>query len=394
MTSVQVRHLVLAEVDLGGRRDLAIASAAVGPTIKGPRPWVEGLDETSFSLATGWQADLPNRVGQQATTRIVDALMHTGHFSIVGPQGTDVQMQLICAGADGCSALVGRGVTALMITNIPYIDATEHVVGRDVLGQMAKTFTIKDEDGDEITLVTTSNEVVAREYYLVQRVTMTLTYTIHDTTDGQILVSRTFTDAAEAETLIGRRLYSESNENSSAPAAGSLVGRRVSGGDNMGYRDERIYLMRSAPSLLTLFDGLIGEMTAKIATQLAPTWRSSTVALMDIKPKSQESKAAEHAASKGEYRRAFDFYSLLWQREHLLGAGYNAAILLEAMGDLDQALSLMDEVYRFSSSVQAYTALLRIQEAKSQHEKAERQISGEIVDDGQSVMMTQYMIAE
>jgi hypothetical protein len=51
-------------------------------------------------------------------------------------------------------------------------------------------------------------------------------------------------------------------------------------------------------------------------------------------------------------------------------------------------------VYHQSGSERSYAALIRIQEAKSQHDKAERQISGEQFEDGQSLTLTQYMISE
>ena len=64
------------------------------------------------------------------------------------------------------------------------------------------------------------------------------------------------------------------------------------------------------------------------------------------------------------------------------------------MGKLDEALALMDDVYHQSGSQHSHAALLRIQEAKSLHDKAERQITGEIDDDGQGLLLTQYMVAE
>jgi hypothetical protein len=54
----------------------------------------------------------------------------------------------------------------------------------------------------------------------------------------------------------------------------------------------------------------------------------------------------------------------------------------------------MNDVYNRSGSRQAYTALLSMQEAKSQSEKAQREISGERTLDGQGVMMMEYVVME
>lgn len=373
-TTVEVRHLVPAQINLNGRRDLAIATATLPQSVRRPSPWIDGLEDVSFSLYSGWSADVPATVSTVATRSITDALAKTGYFSILDGRLTDGYMAQICGGKDGCVGLAGQGVTALMILDIPYIEATEQVIGRDTYEQVTKNLNLQDPNDLDATIPVTAtfNELKGREYFLVQKATMTLTYTLHDTRDGSIIASRTFTDSAERETKIGVRTY---------------------GADLKSYRDERAYFSNLAPSFNPLFETIMAGVQEQIVSQLAPSWKSSRIPLLAVKPASIQTKEAERAVGVGEYQRAYQIYDRLW-REGLFAAGYNAALLLEAMGKLDEALSLMDSVYRQSNSERSYAALLRIQEARALHEKAERQISGESADDGQGVLLTQYMVGK
>ena len=373
-TTVQVRHLVPAEVDLNGRREIAIASATLPASIRRPSLWVDGLQDTGFSLYSGWDGELPAKVSTQATDTITNDLANTGYFSLLTARETDGHMAQICGGKDGCKDLKERGVSALMVLDIPYIEAAEQVVGRDMYEQVTKNLILQDPNDEKatITVPTTFNELKGREYFLIQRATLTLTYSLYDTTDGRVIASRTFTDSLEQETKIGKRTYGE---------------------DLKTYRDERSYFSSVAPSFSPLFSTITASMAATISSQLAPSWESSHVPLMTVKPKSEISKEADKAVRGGEYLQAYTLYMRLWE-QHSFAAGYNAALLLEGMGKLDEALALMSDVYHQSGSERSYAALIRIQEAKSQHDKAERQISGEQFEDGQSLTLTQYMISE
>lgn len=373
-TTIQVRHLVPAEVNLAGRREIAVSTATLPSSIRRPSPWIDGLQETSFTLYSGWDGEVPITIGNQTTNRITQALSSTGYFTILGARQTDGYMAQICSGNVGCAGLATLGVKALLVLDIPYIDATEQIFGRDNYEQATKDLKLQDpadEDGKK-TYTITFSELKGREYYLTQKATLTLTYTIYDTENGTVIASRTFTDSAERETKIGTRTY---------------------GSDLKTYHDERSYFSSLAPSFNPLFESIIETMSEKIALQLAPSWKSSRVSLMDVKPRSALVKEAEQAVKQGEYQHAYLIYRQLWD-QHSFAAGYNAALLLEGMGKIDEALDLMDTVYRQSGSERSYSALLRIQEAKGLHDKAERQITGEIDDDGQGVLLTQYMVAE
>jgi tetratricopeptide (TPR) repeat protein len=115
---------------------------------------------------------------------------------------------------------------------------------------------------------------------------------------------------------------------------------------------------------------------------------------MSNKPKLEAAKSAYTLTERGSYEQAYRQFLSLYELSGHIASGYNAALLLEALNRLPEAVDLMNDVFNRSGSQQAYTALLRMQEAKSQSEKAQRQISGESAQDGQGVMMMQYVVME
>ncbi|HZJ88527.1 MAG TPA: hypothetical protein VFC80_05175 [Sphaerochaeta sp.] len=368
-STVMVRHLVPAEISLDGRRSLAIASVEVDATIPAPRYWIEGLEETNFSLITGWESTLVGNLTKYVTADLLSALSETNYFTITPPSVTDSNIHRLCrSSSSGCAILGDDEINALLFADVTYLDATERVVGRDTIER------VDVYDGNGV-LIGQQERPVSRDYYLIQRVTLSITYTIFDPSTGKLLYSKSYTDAKEVETKIGVRLY------------------QVQADGAVAFRDEASYLQRVAPSLISLYKELAAKMTADLVKQLAPSWKSERVSLMAVKPKSPESKEAQSAVDSGNYRRAYTLYNQIWLQEGSGAAGYNAALLLEVMGEFDQALELSDQVYRQTGSTEAYRALLRVQEAKSQHEKAQRQISGEEINDG-IITQFQYTVVE
>lgn len=259
--------------------------------------------------------------------------------------------------------LQSKGVQALLVSDITYVDMDESIVGRDI-----RTYVTEGAKNYE--------KVTSREYFLVQQATLSLTYSVIDLAQNHVLVSRSFTGKQERETKIGTRIYLF---DTAAPGA---------------YRDERRYASGHAPSFAPLFEQILDEFSSTIATQLAPSYQLSRLPLLANKPKLKEAEAAYKLARQGSYAPAQILFHELWEQERHLPSGYNAALLLEALGTIDEAVDLMSIVYHSTASQQAHDALLRMQEAQSGQKKAERQISGEVTRDGQGVTMTQYMVME
>ncbi|MPM05602.1 hypothetical protein SDC9_51892 [bioreactor metagenome] len=373
-TSITVRHLVPGEVDLSASRNIAVAStnAYKFPYGRPLSPWIQGLSETDFTLSSGYDTNLASSVASTASRMILDSVQGTGYFTVLTPEVTDAYMTLSKVGENTSAMLKSKGMQALLSSSISYMDVEEQVVGRDV-----KTFVTEDVDpnpNDAIVNIKSYEKVTSREYFLVQKATLTLTYTIFDLGSGSILFSRSFTGKEEQETKIGIRTY-----DAGAPG---------------GYRDERRYSSGYAPSFKPLFEKIIRSFSSTISKQLAPSWQTKRLTLMSNKPKLEAAKGAYTLAERGSYEAAYRQFLSLYEGNGHIASGYNAALLLEAMGRFTEAVDLMNDVYNRSGSRQAYTALLSMQEAKSQSEKAQRQISGESTLDGQGVMMMQYVVME
>lgn len=373
-TSITVRHLVPGEVDLSASRNIAVAStnAYKFPYGRPLSPWIQGLSETDFTLSSGYDTNLASSVASTASRMILDSVQGTGYFTVLTPEVTDAYMTLSKVGENTSAMLKSKGMQALLSSSISYMDVEEQVVGRDV-----KTFVTEDVDpdpNDAIVNIKSYEKVTSREYFLVQKATLTLTYTIFDLGSGSILFSRSFTGKEDQETKIGIRTY-----DAGAPG---------------GYRDERRYSSGYAPSFKPLFEKIIRSFSSTISKQLAPSWQTKRLTLMSNKPKLEAAKGAYTLAERGSYEAAYRQFLSLYEGNGHIASGYNAALLLEAMGRFTEAVDLMNDVYNRSGSRQAYTALLSMQEAKSQSEKAQRQISGESTLDGQGVMMMQYVVME
>ncbi|MGE4453407.1 MAG: hypothetical protein AB7D92_02640 [Sphaerochaeta sp.] len=361
-TTVHVRHLVPGEVDLSGSRNLAIASTSSYRFSYGRpvSPWVSGLQETDFTLSSGFDADIPDRVAAMASQYLISAIEDKQYFTLLSPDATDAYLSLSKAGEDSVRLLTEKGFSILMTSEISYMDVTERVEGVD-----RREF-VTNSSG------LSSEQVTKREYYLVQEATLGLSYMISNLKTGRVLVSDSSTDKEEKRTRIGIRYYQ----------------------DDGTYRDERDYTSGFSPSFDSLFQNILERITERVAIQLAPSWQTEHFSLMKNKPKVPSLEMAYDLAKQGEYHRAYEQFLKTWMEDQHLGSGYNASLMLAGLGKLQEAVDLMNQVYNLHGDTRSHDTLLILQEALSQDAQAQKQISGEISDDGQGVVMTQYMIME
>ncbi len=364
-TSVSVRHLVPGEVDLSEFRSVAVASVSPYrfPSARPLSPWISGLQETDFTLSSGYDPSLGTQVADLATDMLVQSVGQTGYFSVLPPSIADAYVSLGSVGEDMQGLLAAKGVQALLVSDITYLDMEESIVGRDV-----RTYVTEGTLHYE--------KVTSREYYLIQKATLSLTYSLLDISQNRILLSRSFTGKQERETKIGTRIYLF---DTGTPGA---------------YRDERRYVSGRAPSFAPLFGQILSGFSPTIGGQLAPSYQLSQLPLLGNKPKLKEVEPAYKLVRRSSYADAYELFLGAWEQQGHIPSGYNAALLLEALGNIDAAVELMSTVYHSTASQQAHDALLRMQEAQSGQKKAERQISGDMNRDGQGVTMTQYMVME
>ncbi|NCC65566.1 MAG: hypothetical protein EOM15_13010, partial [Spirochaetia bacterium] len=177
-TTIEVKHLVPGEVDLSFARNIALSSTmpyrfGFGRPVS---PWISGLQETDFTLSSGYDSQLPKQVGELTVQMLLSAVQSTSYFTTLPPLVTDAYMKLGVMGEDAKQMLADKGVQAVLKSEVTYMDIDESVVGRDI-----RTFVTDASAGGK-----SYERVTSREYFLVQKATMSFTYSLYELQSNRI----------------------------------------------------------------------------------------------------------------------------------------------------------------------------------------------------------------
>ena len=370
-TSIKVRHLIPSEVDVSNHRNIAIASTQMYAFPRGGilPPWIKGSSDTSFTLSSGFDSDVNAKIAEASTTYLSNALVNTDYFTILPPETTDAYLTLGKGGADAYSMLIEQGVQALLKSSITYMGFEEQVIGRDI----KEWVTENPDPSDPASKVISYEKVTGRSFYLEQKATLTFAYTLIDLKANRILATDSFTSQKTKETCLGKTIFGTS--------------------ENSRDTDERCYSSGFSPSFFPLFDGMLREIPSQVAKQLAPSWDEYHVSLMSNKPKADVAHAYK-LAEQGNLREAYEVFFQAWEKNTHLPSGYNAALLLEGLGQYSEALALMNQVYNRTGDSKSHDQLIRLKEVSSQQDEAMKQIDGTLgILDGH-VFKTQILTME
>ncbi len=130
-----------------------------------------------------------------------------------------------------------------------------------------------------------------------------------------------------------------------------------------------IYAPELGPILKSMGENLLNELVDAIA----PRWERISLSLMENKPKVNSLEGAYTAVEEGRLMIAYDLFLREYNRSSHLAAGYNAALILEALQNRDGAIELMERVYRGSASAKAQRQLERMVRYRNEQLEAERQ---------------------
>ena len=376
-TSINVRHLVPSDVDVSNHRNIAIASTEMYVTPRGGMlpPWIKGSSESAFTLSSGYDSNLNAKVAEASTAYLVDAMVNTEYFTVLPHKTTDAYLTLGMNGENAYALLREQGVDALLKSSITYMNSEEQIIGRDIKEWVTENPAPDPKDSAAVAAakVISYEKVVGRSFYLEQQATVTFTYTLIDLLSNRILATQSFTSQKTKETALGKTTF------------GSC--------DDCHDKNERSYSSGFAPPFFTLYESMIRDFPAKVAKQLAPSWSRSRVSLMANKPKADVAHAYK-IAEKGDLRQAYEVFYQVWEQRSHVPSGYNAALLLEGMGQYSEALALMNKVYNASGDTKSYDQLLRLKKVASQQEQAMKQIDGTTgIVDGH-LIKTQIMTAD
>lgn len=112
--------------------------------------------------------------------------------------------------------------------------------------------------------------------------------------------------------------------------------------NSSGYYDR----IRDLPSAYSIIDGDLERSARKILKELQPYTVTKTITLMKDKTKNPEFKYADKLAKDGYLKEAYEEFKGLYDDTDMWQAGYNAAIIKEALGELSEAEKQMSALYK------------------------------------------------
>ena len=324
-TTVSVRYLVPAQIDMSAHRYLAVLS--VEPyrfgffnSVPSIIPDLSGTSDARIS--SGFRPNTEREVARHLSTRIVGELSKTGYFDLMTPPSSDaIGVDLI--------RLRDLGYHSVLMVRVTLMDVDEYIHARE------ETVKLPASDGSS-SLV----EQKVLRHYVKQKIAYAVEFTIKETSNGNILAMKTFADTKESS-------YRIESDGSGAKAA---------------------------PDLYDWFTGFSTSYAREFADMLVPRWVSTHVALMDNKPELRSLKSAYEHAKKGNLVPALEIFHAEWRRSRHVRSGYNAAIIMESMGRVEEAIELIEEGWRFSGNRTVETRMQRMREAMSAHERAQQQL--------------------
>ncbi|MHC1693539.1 MAG: hypothetical protein AB9828_11005 [Sphaerochaetaceae bacterium] len=335
-TAVSVRHLVPAEVNMSEYRALAVAS--VEPYSFGffdrPDSVIDDHSGSSgYRVLSGFGVFTEDQIAQYATKRLTTTLKDTDYFSILPPIQTDRILRNKNFGISSAEEFRRNGIEALFSSRITHMDIDEYIYANESKEWVSK---------DPVTgLPVTPYEITVKKYYIKQKVALVFVYEITDVDTGRTILSKNF----------------------------SVQDDRLT---QLKYESTTTYI--SAPPIEPLLERMFDSFQSEIANQLAPRWERSSIYLMSNKPESVNAKLAWDEAKRGNLAVARDVFLSEWERNQHIPSGYNAAVVIESLGDLESAMDLMKQVYQASGSSNVYDEWQRMRRALENQLKAQSQL--------------------
>ena len=136
---------------------------------------------------------------------------------------------------------------------------------------------------------------------------------------------------------------------------------------------------RDLPSAYSIIESEVKYAGRKILKELQPYVVTKSIKLLQTKTKDKELKerfkAAEKLADNGLVKESSAAFTKIYNETDLVEAGYNAAILQEALGNLSVAEKMMIEVYNKNPDNRVAKGLSDIRYEIQQAERLNKQIS-------------------
>ena len=115
------------------------------------------------------------------------------------------------------------------------------------------------------------------------------------------------------------------------------------------------------PKAVTLIDQELNYLVEQIYRDIHPYTELKYLQLKSDKSKNPEFEVAEKLAKNGMIKEAQEKFASIYEQTQNYEAGYNAALLMQANGDLENAYNFMKEISNKTADKQSITALKDIQ---------------------------------
>ncbi len=324
-TSISMSYMVPAEYDMSDYRMLAIATTEPYRfrPFDVPSPFVQDMSGTSpVILYSGTRYGIENQLAAYVNEEVMKEARGTGYFTLASSGLADRYL-------NRPSILAEQGYDAYMRVWTDDLDIDEYIY--------AKEETVKVPSETDPSVFVEETELV---YYISQQVRIVFSWEIRSTKNDALLASDTYSGRKSRTTEID-----------------------LSGDD-----------VQSAPSLLYLMRDIGGSFTRSIFSQVAPTMKNVSFSLMKNDPKNRRAEDAYQSAKDGNLVDALDTFLNEWKRRDHIPSLYNAALIMESLGDRDEAIKLLEKGWRDTGNTRISSLLSSMKEREALDSEAQGQL--------------------
>lgn len=355
VASVGISSWMPSEIDLTGYKTVAIQSTQQTYNyyntfdhyvpVKNNSPSTIVVPQELQKMETLGLSIYNRRLSSVATKTITNAF-NTGIYKIMGSDATD---SLIKSAQNSYyyntvrSALLQNKIDLLVTSSLDNVFYDEYIsLEKDKLS-----------DG---------TEVIA--YYLNQRVSVVLSYTLQD---------------VQSATVVGSDKISMSYPESGLDFFGVLIPRYettylgYAKADGTGYVKPRYIDFKSADLII---ESLLKSCEARISKAVSPYQKNYSISLLRDPYKSEVMETANDLVSNGQYSAALQIYEEVYTKQHLFEAGYNKAVVTFALGQRDAAIKMAYDLWSSSYNDKALNLYQRFKTITDNQNKAISQITG------------------
>lgn len=133
--------------------------------------------------------------------------------------------------------------------------------------------------------------------------------------------------------------------------------------------------VKELPSIYYMVSDDLDSFVYNLMTDIQPYTINKTITLLDDESENPLMEHADELANDGYYKESYSEYIKIYMHTKKFEAGYNAAMLLLAMGELHSSEALMNEIYKNHGDKRALDALYDIRNEITQAERLDNQIN-------------------